>query len=83
MSSCAKVLSSTAIFFCIIHYFIIMNLVIVIAVIFPCIIFGFILALAHDAESEEPNIHIFQKVALIIIVGFIGYLIVAYLIGFS
>ena len=58
----AIALSILSIAIWIIHYFITIDAVIIIAVIFPCTIFGMILALSHDPKSTGKSIHRLQKI---------------------
>ena len=76
MGMLAIALAIFSIAFWIIQYFIEIDAVIIIAVIFPCTIFGLILALSRDPRGQVQGIHFLQKIGLIINIAFVSYLIV-------
>jgi VIT1/CCC1 family predicted Fe2+/Mn2+ transporter len=76
MGISAIALGIVSVIFWIIHYFITVEPVILIVIIFSCTVFGLILALSFDPRGGEHGIHLLQKIGLIINLAFVGYLII-------
>ena len=73
----AIILGIAAISFWGIHYFLILDESLIISVIFPCIVFGIILAISGNPGEKEQSLDLFQKLGLVVNLGCICYLILS------